>query len=116
MALGEGLSFPFLDLTAPGQTFEENLISNLRDGAAILRLCYYRGLNPCLMGVTLRVKWPNRRAFTTLRWAPELRGSTLPKSKKLSEAFKGKPRDPSWTIRHALGHRAEPWPKGLQAQ
>lgn len=31
-----------MSLSAPGQTFEENLTSNMQYGAAICRLCYYR--------------------------------------------------------------------------
>ena len=31
-----------MELSAPGQTFEENLTSNMQYGAAICRLCYYR--------------------------------------------------------------------------
>ena len=38
----EGLYDQFLGLSAPGQTFEENLTSNKQYGAAICRLCYYR--------------------------------------------------------------------------
>ena len=38
----EGLYDQVLGLSAPGQTFEENLTSNMQYGAAICRLCYYR--------------------------------------------------------------------------
>ena len=38
----EGLYDQVLSLSAPGQTFEENLTSNMQYGAAICRLCYYR--------------------------------------------------------------------------
>ena len=31
-----------MSLSAPGQTFEENLTSNMQCGAAICSLCYYR--------------------------------------------------------------------------
>ena len=38
----EGLYDQVIGLSAPGQTFEENLTSNMQYGAAICRLCYYR--------------------------------------------------------------------------
>ena len=38
----EGLYDQVMGLSAPGQTFEENLTSNMQYGAAICRLCYYR--------------------------------------------------------------------------
>jgi hypothetical protein len=38
----EGLYDQVMGLSAPGQTFEENLMSNMQYGAAICRICYYR--------------------------------------------------------------------------
>ena len=38
----EGVYDQVMSLSAPGQTFEENLTSNMQYGAAICRLCYYR--------------------------------------------------------------------------
>ena len=38
----EGLYDQVMSLSAPGQTFEENLTTNMQYGAAICRLCYYR--------------------------------------------------------------------------
>ena len=37
----KGLYDQVMGLSAPGQTFEENLTSNMQYGAAICRLCYY---------------------------------------------------------------------------
>ena len=37
----EGVYDQVMSLSAPGQTFEENLTSNMQYGAAICRLCYY---------------------------------------------------------------------------
>tara|TARA_A100001388_G_C28353027_1_gene304264 strand:+ start:196 stop:435 length:240 start_codon:yes stop_codon:yes gene_type:complete len=53
-------------------------------------------------------------ASTTRRGALEPRGSTLPKSKKRSAIATPKPRDPSWKMRHALGHKVEPDPKAYK--
>lgn len=64
-------------------------------------------LRLCLMGVTLKARPAIGNATTTLRWALEPRGNTLPKSTKHSEAVRPKSRDPSWKIRHALGHKVE---------
>ena len=38
----EGLYDQVMGLSASGQTFQENLTSNMQYGAAICRLCYYR--------------------------------------------------------------------------
>ena len=38
----EGLYDQVMGLSAPGQTFEETLIFNIKYGAAVCRLCYYR--------------------------------------------------------------------------
>ncbi len=38
----------------------------------------------------------------------------MPKSKKRSEAATTKPRDPSWKMRRALGHKVEPDPKAYK--
>ena len=66
------------------------------------------------MRVTLKAKPAIGSAITTRSWALELRGSTLPKSKKRSAPATPKPRDPSWKMRHALGHKVEPDPKAYR--
>ena len=38
----------------------------------------------------------------------------MPKSKKRSAIATPKPRDPSWKMRHALGHKVEPDPKAYK--
>ena len=38
----------------------------------------------------------------------------MPKSKKRAEAATTKPRDPSWKMRRALGHKVEPDPKAYK--
>ena len=66
------------------------------------------------MRVTSRGKPAIGNATITRRWALELRGSTLAKSKKRSAPATPKPRDPSWKMRHALGHKVEPAPKAYK--
>ena len=66
------------------------------------------------MRATSRVKPATGSDTITRRWALEPRGSTLPKSKKRSAPATPKPRDPSWKMRHALGHEVEPDPKAYK--
>ena len=66
------------------------------------------------MRVTLQEKPTIGNATTTRRWAPEPRGSTLPKLKKRSVIVTPKPRDPSWKIRHVFGLKVEPDPKAYK--
>ena len=64
----------------------------------------------------MRAKPAIGNATTTRRWALKPRGSTLPKSKKRSAIVTPKPRDPSWKMRRALGHKVEPDPKAYNCR
>ena len=100
-----------MELRSPPLNMNENLATNLMYGAAVYRLCYYRKPDPLPEAGDVEGQGLFGRNITTRRWAKERFQNMSSRFSKLSKKRVSKPRDPSWWLRRALGHRVELNPK-----